>query len=158
MVGLRTDRLVLLATLVLAAVYFYATEQLPAMQVGDPLGPKAFPRLLGIGLLIAAALLYVEIRRKAREATKTLDEPEAADDRPAWGLLAALVISTGVYFSLFEPVGYVLATAAYLVALMAYFNPGKWAVNTVSSVIFSVLSYLAFDFLGVSLPQGLLPF
>ena len=42
------DRIIGVAALLLAAVYLYATAQIPTLEIGDPLGPKAFPRLLGI--------------------------------------------------------------------------------------------------------------
>jgi putative tricarboxylic transport membrane protein len=155
MTRLRSDYIVLVATLVLAGVYFFATERLPTLQVGDPLGPKAFPRLLVIGLLIAAALLFVEIRRGVAAARR--EDAEASQEKPDWPLLAAIVVATAIYFAMIEPIGYVLATAAYLLALTAYFNPGRWVTNAASAVGFSLLSYLAFEYLGVSLPAGPLP-
>ena len=30
-----------------AAVYLYAAARLPALQIGDPMGPQAFPALIG---------------------------------------------------------------------------------------------------------------
>ena len=51
------DRIILVLILVLAGGYFYATQQIPSLEIGDPLGPKAFPRRLTIGLLLTAALL-----------------------------------------------------------------------------------------------------
>lgn len=152
----HADHIVLVAALVLAAIYFYATEQFPVLEVGDPLGPKAFPRLLGAGLLIAAAMLFFEMRNARRLPEN--DEAEAETAPASWGLLAAVAVWTCVYFALFERLGYVLATTGYLLALMAYFNRGRWAANLFVSAGFSVLSYLMFNFLGTSLPQGLLPF
>lgn len=150
----RSDRIILFVTLTLAAVYFYATEQLPDIEIGDPLGPKAFPRLLGVGLLIAAGLLYLEMLRG--RTTEPDDEPAPAGERPSWGVLAAVVTCTLVYFSLFEMLGYIVATTAYLLALTFYFNRGKWLANLFSCVFFSFLTYLMFSYLGVTLPQGVL--
>lgn len=154
---LLTDRIIFVLMLVLAAVYFYATAQIPTLEIGDPLGPKAFPRLLGIGLLVAAALLFVEIWR-ARKAPPKQAEPAPAVERPRWGILGLIVLWTGVYFAVFQALGFILATAAYLLGLMAYFNRGKWVANVTTCVLFSTLSYLMFKYLGVSLPQGVLPF
>ena len=72
-----TDKVIFVATLILAAVYFYATSQIPSLEIGDPLGPKAFPRLLGIGLLITAGILLMEILR-ARKAPPEAD-PNAVE-------------------------------------------------------------------------------
>lgn len=152
---LLTDRIIFVLTLVLAAVYFYATAQIPTLEIGDPLGPKAFPRLLGIGLLITAGMLFMEIWR-ARKAPP--EDAEPAKERPRWGILGIVVVWTGIYFAAFQPMGYILATTAFLIGLTAYFNPGKWVANVLTCVLFSAGSYLMFKYLGVSLPQGVLPF
>ena len=55
------DRIICLIGLALAAVYFYATAQIPSLEIGDPLGPKAFPILLGTVLLIAIVMLFVKV-------------------------------------------------------------------------------------------------
>jgi putative tricarboxylic transport membrane protein len=68
-----TDRVILACTIVLAVVYLYATTLIPTLEIGDPLGPKAFPRLLGIGLLLAAGFLAVEIWKQRR--TNALNRP-----------------------------------------------------------------------------------
>jgi putative tricarboxylic transport membrane protein len=42
---------------------------------------------------------------------------------------------------------------------MAYFNRGKWVANVLTSVLFSIGSYVMFvKLLGVSLAPGILPF
>jgi putative tricarboxylic transport membrane protein len=59
----------------------------------------------------------------------------------------------------FESLGYVIATSIYLLVLMAYFNRGKWVANVLTSVLFSIGSYVMFvKLLGVSLAPGILPF
>jgi putative tricarboxylic transport membrane protein len=151
------DLVVLLLTLGLAGLYLYATESLPKLEVGDPLGPKAFPRLLVVGLLISAAMLYSEMRQKPG-TNVAADIPEEVQERPSPKLIGAIVIWTFIYFSVFEWLGYIISTTAYLVVLTAYFNRGKWVANIASSVLFSVLSYLLFKLLETSLPPGLLPF
>ncbi len=48
------DRVLVAVLLLLAAVYLYATARLPALRLVDPVGPKAFPALLGIACVLAA--------------------------------------------------------------------------------------------------------
>jgi hypothetical protein len=70
-----------------------------------------------------------------------------------------MVISTLGYFFVFNWLGYAVATALYLFALMAIFNPGKSTVNVLTATGFSFGSYLAFSrFFGVQIPAGVLPF
>ena len=150
------DRVVFVCIIALAAVYFYATAQIPTLEIGDPLGPKAFPRLLGIGLLITAALLFLEIWRARKPLPADAAQPSI--DRRHLRVIGAVVAVTAVYISVFTLLGYVIATGIYLLALMAYFHPGKWTANILTAVLFAVISYLMFFKLGVSLPRGVLPF
>jgi putative tricarboxylic transport membrane protein len=155
---LLTDKIIFAVTLLLAAVYFYFTAQIPSLEIGDPLGPKAFPRLLGIGLLITSAVLFLEIMR-ARKAPTRPDPTAEPEEPPQWPLLGGVVVWTGAYFAAFTTLGFVLSTTLYLIVMTAWFNRGRWLMNVSTSVLFSVLIYLMFSkLLGVNLPQGWLPF
>ncbi|HEX6004817.1 MAG TPA: tripartite tricarboxylate transporter TctB family protein [Burkholderiales bacterium] len=151
------DRVILVCIAVLAAVYFYATSQIPTLEIGDPLGPKAFPNLLGIALVITGGMLFFEILRDRKN-------PAAATgaggvDRRVVVVLTGVVIWTALYLSVFELLGYMIATTIYLIGLTAYFHPARWTTNIVTSVVFCVGSYLLFNHvLGVNLARGVLPF
>lgn len=143
---------------VLAALYLYATEQFPALQVSDPLGPKAFPRLLGAGLLLAAFALLVETFSSRRRAVRIAGGHGGADRGP-YGLVAAVVVWIGLYVAAFEPLGYALSTTLFLAALMSYFRPRRWTGNLLTAILYSFASYWMFSrLLAVSLPRGVLPF
>jgi putative tricarboxylic transport membrane protein len=152
-----TDRVIFVCTILAAAAYLYATTLIPTLEIGDPLGPKAFPRLLGIFLLIGAGLLFAEIWKERKAAAPVTPSTEPSDWRHIW-VLAGVVVWTGLYYVLFDKAGYVVATTVYLLALMSWFNRGKWIANVMTSVLFSALSYYMFLKLDVRLPQGILPF
>ena len=153
------DRVIFVCTLVLAAVYLYATEQLPTLEIGDPLGPKAFPRLLGAGLVVTAILLVFEMRKKRKTAGRVQTAPAEPANRAAQIVVAAAAIWTLLYFLVFETLGYAIATSLYLLPLMAYFNSGKRVMNVSTAVLFSFGTYLVFTkVLAVNLPAGVLPF
>jgi putative tricarboxylic transport membrane protein len=156
------DRIIFVCTLMLAGVYFWATAQIPSLELGDPLGPKAFPRMLGVGLLIAAVMLLLEILRDSgRIGSKKSTTSAAAAWRwePHQWVVIAIAAWTALYVALFEPLGYMLATLIYLLALTAYFNRGRWLMNGLTSLLFVVISYFAFTkLLGVSLARGIIPF
>jgi putative tricarboxylic transport membrane protein len=153
-----TDRIVFVFTVLLAAVYLYATSQLRSYEFGDPLGPKTFPFLLGIGLLISAAMLVAEMWRARKIAGDRQPAAQTDGASHAW-VITAVAAWTLVYFMAFGAAGYVLATMIYLLVLTSYFNRGKWLANSLTSVLYSVLSYLMFTrLLGVRLPAGILPF
>jgi putative tricarboxylic transport membrane protein len=153
-----TDRIILVCIVVLTAVYFWATSQIPTLEIGDPLGPKAFPRLLGIGMLVTAGMLLAEILAE-RKAPKAAEPAEAEEDGNT-KIVVIAVVATAIYFLLFDYVGYVLTTSLYLLAMTHIFHvKGRWMVNTLTSVVYGVGSYLAFTMaLGVNLPRGILPF
>ena len=153
------DRVIFVCTLILAGAYFYATEKLPSLEIGDPLGPKAFPRLLGVGLLVTAIVLLFEILR-ARKTSRAPVAAAPADprDRKSLFVVGAVAVWTLLYFLVFEKLGYVIATMIYLLALMFYFNKRKPVANVLTAVLFCVLSYLMFTkLLGVNLARGILP-
>jgi putative tricarboxylic transport membrane protein len=152
------DRVIFVCTLILAGVYFYATEKLPSLEIGDPLGPKAFPRLLGILLVITAIILLVEMIR-GRKVVQSDVPSRGVSTIGSSMVVAAVVVWTFLYFLVFELLGYVVATAIYLLVLMAYFHRHKWTSNVVTAVLFSLISYLMFTkLLGVNLAPGILPF
>jgi hypothetical protein len=74
------------------------------------------------------------------------------------GMVAGVTAGTGIYYAAFEPLGYIVSTAIYLLALMAWFNRGKWTANVLSAVLFSILSFIMFVKLDVNLPRGLAAF
>lgn len=152
-----TDRIVFVSILVLAGVYFWATSQIPTLEIGDPLGPKAFPRLLGVGLLISAAMLLAEIlkARKSAPAAESSEPQEAS----TYKIVAGVVVVTGIYFAVFEPLGYAISTSLFLLVMTFFFNKGKLWTNVLTSILYGFISYYIFTTaLGVNLPRGILPF
>jgi putative tricarboxylic transport membrane protein len=151
-----TDRIIFACTLVLAGLYFWATAQIPSLELGDPLGPKAFPRMLGVGLLIGAGMLLAEIRRGRRNGPP--QQSVWSWDPGNW-VVIAVAAWTAAYVASFEYLGYLLATLVYLLVLTGYFNRGRHLMNGLTCVLFVAGSYLMFTkLLGVNLARGLLPF
>jgi putative tricarboxylic transport membrane protein len=149
------DRLIGAAALLLAAVYLYATSKIPTLEIGDPLGPKAFPILLGIVLIAAALLLFIETLKADRDT----GDVAPRESRRHWWMIGGVTVWTAIYFSLFDRAGYLIATIAYLLPMMAVFNAGKWVANVLTTVLWAVGSYVLFvKILGVALPAGVLGF
>jgi putative tricarboxylic transport membrane protein len=150
------DRIIFAGTLVLAGIYFWATSNIPTLEIGDPLGPKAFPRLLGIGLVLGAFMLALEMWR-ARD-TKPAPAAGPRESKAHYKVVAGAAVLTLIYFLAFEKLGYMLATAIYLIALFSYFNKKRRTMNLLTAILFAVISYFAFtQLLGVNLPRGIIP-
>jgi putative tricarboxylic transport membrane protein len=158
------DRIIVVCTVILALLYLYGNSLIPSLQIGDPLGPKAFPYLIGIGLLVSAAWLLLETWRTGNAHAADLQEladptDVGPEDHRHLLVIAGVVAWIAFYFALFEPVGFLLATPVTLLGLMAYFNRNKWLANVLTSVLFPLGTYFLFSkVLGVNLAKGLLPF
>jgi putative tricarboxylic transport membrane protein len=153
-----------------AIVYLYADYQIPVSRMGDSLGPRAFPALVGCGLLLAGALLLIEAFSKAKklEHKAPVDaEPSAGHEPPAVLtvrqrvhqslILIAMVAWTILYYSVFEEVGYLIATVVFLGGLLSYFHRGHYRANLLTAVGFAVVVDLVFThLLNVPLPAGIL--
>ena len=153
-----SDRIIVLVTLIVTVFYFYGISHIPTLEIGDPLGPKAFPYLIGIGLMISAGWLLLEnVRAKKAPQAEPADSP--SHDYSHLVVLSAIVAWTGIYFAVFEHLGFLLSTPIFLFVLMMYLNRGKWLANGLTAVFFTVAAYTLFSkVLGVSLAKGILPF
>jgi len=152
-----TDRVIFVCTIIIAAVYLYATTKIPSLEIGDPLGPKAFPRLLGIALLLAAGMLGLEMWRARKN-----DPAKSAEKNPfdlgVLKVLGCVAVWTACYYMVFDKLGFIIATSIFLFPLMAWFHRGKWVTNVLSAVVFSCVIYWLFVSLDVNLPKGILTF
>ncbi len=120
---MMTDRVIFVCTIIIAAVYFYATTLIPSLEIGDPLGPKAFPRLLGICLLIAAGLLFLEMWKDRK-----LRAPQTDSDEPVvWQHLMGHRQRGGLDRDLLRwrsnRLGYIVATSVYLLGVDGVVQP-----------------------------------
>lgn len=150
--------------LLTAGLYLYLTEQIRVPMFGDPLGPRAFPRVI-VGVLVLAALIWllegiVRGRRFAARADVNAGEDDAGPPEPM-SLLALVVIGwTALYAVSMEILGFLSATVIFSSALIVYFNWPRWKAGLAAAVLFSLFAYLAFTkLLLIPLPRGVvLPF
>lgn len=155
-IDLFANRIILVYTVILAAAYFYGTGQIPALEIGDPLGPRVFPYLIGAGLLMSAAWLFLEMLQ-AKKAAPPAPLEQQAENRSHLPVIAAVVAWIAFYFSVLEHLGFLLATPVFLLGLMTYLNRGKWVANGLTVILFTAGTYVLFSkVLGVSLAKGLL--
>ncbi len=151
-----TDLGVAIVTIALATVYLVATYSIRTLVIADPLGPKAFPALLGVLMLLCGiSLAITSLRRYWRSAEVADKESGAQNHYPvAVGAVALWLLG---YYLVLEPLGFVLSTIPFLFVLMAYFNRGRWLSNAIVSILFPVILDLIFSYvLGLAPAPGLL--
>jgi len=171
-----TDALIVIAIVASAAGYAALTAAIPVLAVGDPLGPRAFPTLIAIGMALSAALLLIEMWR-ARRAVRATPVPAAAGagqpsitpapcetqqvplGRRGALVLLAVVALFGLYISVVETLGFVLASAAFLLACCTLLDSRRWLANLLVAAGVPLGLYLLLArMLMVPLPAGPLPF
>ncbi len=109
------------------------------------IGPRAFPLAVGIGLVVCS----VWVGLSGHEP----DEAPSVDGRVAAGSMFAFF----AYLSVLEPVGYVLATVAFITIESRLLGSRAWLRDLVVSVCITVSIYAVFNLiLGIRLPAGLI--
>ncbi|HKY51958.1 MAG TPA: tripartite tricarboxylate transporter TctB family protein [Candidatus Limnocylindria bacterium] len=112
--------------------------------------PAAFPVVLGVLMLVAAAWLVFDTVRRGRSA---LLEP--LDARP----LAATAVASAAFLAAFVPLGFVLTGTAFLVVQSRILGSRALLRDVIAAVGFVLAVYWLFvGFLTVDLPNGPLPF
>lgn len=173
MKSIKGDVWLAFCVIALAAVYLYMDMRLPEVRLSDPLGPKAFPALVGVGLIASALVLLLEGRNRdrspahndtpAKPATGPVAEvPHADGAHESKGhplILIAMVGWTALYYLAFERAGYLFATTIFLFGLLLYFNRNRLKTNLAIALGVTVFFDLLFSqLLGVPMPTGFLPF
>jgi len=152
-----------LISLVLGVVYLFMTLRLPDVSIGDPLGPKLFPIIVGIGAMLCGVLLIAVETRAAKGGRQRAEEETAAERsaRRALYVKIGLTILAGVVYGfMLDTVGYLISTFVFMAFLMCLVNTIRRVVeNIVISLGFSVVTYVLFaTIFQVSLPRGILAF
>jgi putative tricarboxylic transport membrane protein len=132
-------------------VYLWGTLNIHVPRLADPVGPRAFPLLVGVGMLAAAAVMVIEhLQGERRGGQEDAPEPAAY----SW-VVGGIFAWTLLYISVFEWLGYVASTFIYVTGLMIYFSRGRLVLNLVIGLLFCVFSYLLLAvLLHAQLPPG----
>lgn len=141
--------------------YLVAAWRIPAFSLGTvPVQSRAFP--LGLG----AVLLTLSVVLVLRPGTPPVDEDDdarpddhAIDHRTADSRVEVLVLMAGAaaYIAALVPLGFVLATALYVIATAWWFSYGRPGVAFAVGAGLAVGTQLAFaQLLSVRLPSGIL--
>jgi len=119
-----------------------------------PVGPKTVPVVVGVGLLVIAALLAVDVLRGGRGQAETgedIDLSEPADWR-------TVLLLTGVFLGaavLIEPVGFPVAGALLFWGAAFALGSRRLDRDPLIAAVLSLVTYAVFNnLLGVPLPGG----
>ena len=144
------DSMAAILIAVLCIAYLRGAQGLQSPLVADPLGPSAFPAMLGWSGLILAVAQIVLAWSGRRAADETPDSfRQYVKPLALFGLLIAYAIVV-------EPVGYLLATVAFVLISLLLLGEPVWRAALVA-VGFSAGFYTLFvKALKINLPAGAL--
>ena len=141
---LLTDRITGIVLLLIAIWYVWEGSKLEPFMIGDTLGPKTFPVILGSLLIVLSILLILR------------PEPlmEWPEEQSAWIKMGLIVASILIYAQLIVPLGFLVSTALVMIALALVFGGPPLKV-VISCSLFSIFIYFLFsNVLKLGLPTG----
>lgn len=137
---LKSDRIFGLVTVLVALAYIASATQIQTSFLADPVGPKAFPMMVGAVAALCGAVMVLR--------------PDAEPDWPELHTLGALLISVVallVYAYALKPLGFILPTALIAALLSYQINP-RPALAVLTGIGLSVGLFSLFKFvLGLGL-------
>ena len=150
--------------LALGAAYLAAAFLISEPEGGyAAVGPRVFP--IAIGIALVAVALWTAFRAqgaagapssgpaKAQAAPASDAAPPAAD----WRTAAPSVLLFLAYILLLEPLGYLLATTAFIALEARLLGSRRWGRDLLAALAVAVSVYALFSLvLGLRLPAGLL--
>lgn len=109
---IRSDRILGVVVILVALAFIVSAYNLPAGNMFDKLGPKTFPIIVALGMIISAAVMVM----------KPDPETDWPDGRTLLSLGFAALVLLGYALSL-KPLGFVLPTAVAAAVLSYQIRP-----------------------------------
>jgi putative tricarboxylic transport membrane protein len=140
-----SDRIAGVFLFLVAFLYLLEARSFEVGFIADPIGPKAFPLVLGVSLAGLSIGLTVRPGRETSWPSRGLWW--------RWGVVMAALLT---YAGILDPLGFVLSTTLLLVVLSLLFG-GRLSRGLIFALVFSAATYLVFRWLfSLSLPPGTL--
>lgn len=143
------------AMLLLAVAVLVSAASIPSGFSYDAVGPRMFPTIMGVGLLLAALGILAGAIGPRRKAAQIAAAP--AEPRPDWRPVALISAALLLEAALIETLGWIPLTGVLFAAgAWAFGNRRLW-LNLVIGLVFGGLILFTFDAgLGLDLPLGVL--
>ena len=147
----------LAAMLLALGVFLLVETQRIAIPVNaNAVGPRFFPTVVGVVLVVVSLWLAVDVLRGGRgemESAEDVDTSRSSD----WRTLALLSAVFLGHAFLLESVGFPVAAAVLFFGVAAALGSRRWARDAAVAVVMAVLVFVVFARgLGVGLPAGVL--
>ena len=164
MTRLNMNQILALVLVLFSVGYLWMAFQIPVFPIPRPIDSDAFPKILGICLLLLSVLLFFEKQSKTENPSQQEDvEPVTESSVTGMQNPKVQVLGTAIailaYAFLIEPLGFLLSSILLGVGLAYWFGYRQHGVNfaTVGSIVL-ILYLLMSKVMGIYLPTGVLPF
>ncbi len=145
---MQADRVWGTAILLFGGIYLLEGIRIPPAAIGDPLGPRVFPTVLGGVMLVCGGALL--LRPAAPHGAATLTRRFFGPVLLLCGLLVAYALSLSW-------IGYPVATCVFMVIAAGMMGERSLIRSLAIALTFSVGMYVLFTrFLLIPLPPGVL--
>lgn len=151
-----------------SALFVWAAFSIAPASRPVPVPPALFPRIISIGLFVSATAVLLQKFAEARAAAdpdRVVEEPDnplamaaEGDEESAsspWDLVVIIGLFSA-YLVLLTPLGFHLATAAFVLSAIAFFDRDRLlralVVATLSTLVIGVVFI---EVLRINLPEGL---
>lgn len=151
---------------VFSILFIWQSTKIPEPPRNISVGSGTFPIIVGVIMLsVSLSLVWKRLKEIApglfgRSRTEILAVPMEDDDDTGIRDWQAVWVVLGSFVALIvaiEPLGFVLAFAAFLFGLSTFFTPRHWLRNLVTGISFSLFFYYLFtQVLLQPLPNGVL--
>lgn len=139
----KSDRIAGFLLLVVACLYWYEAMEFESGFIADPIGPKAFPYLLGTVLSILSLWLIV-----------TPGENPGWPSGRFWGQWGIVVAGLLLYAVALTRLGFIFSTC-FLSTLVAVLFGARFGKAVALALVSSIAAYFLFNqLLGLPLPVG----
>lgn len=155
-----------IALFILAVAYWLGADNIPKSLLEGGVGAEALPKMLGVVLLILAAILVLQTvlagrQQKEPVGAEDVDGEEEVSQKSKFyrHLRAAGLLLIGIgYILLVEFIGYAPAVAYLLGAVLWYAGGASRRTVILFAIIGAVFFWLLFvETLGIRQPQGFWP-
>ncbi len=144
---------------VLGAAYLAATLLLPEVTAGDEVGPKLFPVIVSVVMMLSGGALVVADRKERAGKSGEAFSLRFVQERDVWVRIALTMVCGILYGMVLDWLGYVIATILFMFVVASFINVRRHLENAIISISFSLVSFGVFAMLlKLSLPRGLLGF
>ncbi len=154
-------RVVFLALLLLVIVgYTKMAFDLEWVTAAGRIGPGFFPRIIGgMATVVCLGALLNSFRTGGGDDEVAPEDEVGEGDLGRHPVPLALAVGASALLLLtFLTLGAIVSGALFMLAMLAFLNPGRWVVNIVLASSVPLGLYLLFQtLLNAGLPEGVLP-